>query len=299
MHLDTNQKIGWIGLGSLGLPCIRRLADHEIRPSVWARNADLKSDLSAEGFSVANSACELASGVDVIFLSLSDEMATEDVVFGDGGVSSGLKPGSLLVDCSTISPQTTREFARRLADTTQCNWVDAPVSGGAAHVANGKLVVMAGGEEGALDQAQKLMAPLCKRFTRLGPVGSGQTLKACIQLVTGATVQALAEGLSVIDASGLDPEIAIATMGESLACSEVLRLHGPRLLALLAGDTPDAFPTHPRVMRKDLEIAASLADSQSFPMPLATLIASLYRRLEEESLPEDGQIGLLHLLRQR
>ncbi|MEM7279660.1 MAG: NAD(P)-dependent oxidoreductase, partial [Pseudomonadota bacterium] len=204
--MDTRQKIGWLGLGSLGVPCIRRLAEHGARPRVWARNPDLRSELSAEGFSFADSACDLARSVDVIFLSLSDEVAMEEVVFGEGRVVSGLKPGSLLVDCSTISPESTQRFARRLTDTAKCSWIDAPVSGGAAHVANGELVVMAGGDEGGLDRAQKLMAPLCKRFTRLGPVGSGQTLKACIQLVTGATVQALAEGLSVIEASGLNPE---------------------------------------------------------------------------------------------
>lgn len=295
----ATERIGWIGLGSLGQPCVHRFASLGIKPRVWARDKQVRAEFVANGFCCEPSAQDLAAKVDCVFLCLSDEPAIEQVVFGENGVAAGLRRGSLVIDCSTIHPETTRKLAARLRKLCDCEWVDAPVSGGAGHVANGELLVLAGGSEAALEKAALVMKPLYKRFTRLGPVGSGQTLKACVQLVTGATVQALAEGLSVIKAAGLDPETAIATMGESLADSQVLKLHGPRLLDLLAGVEPQAFPTHPRVMRKDLGIAASLGDDKGFSMPLASLIADLYQALEDQGLPEEGQIGLLRLLQSR
>lgn len=290
-------KTGFIGLGSMGLPMANNLlaAGHDV--TVWARTPSKYSAQVRERFRFAASASQLAQEAEVVGLCLTDTAAVEAIVFGEEGVAVGLRPGTILVDCSSIDPQATREFAARLYKEFKCHWIDAPVSGGVKGAEAGTLTIMAGGDESAFECAAPFFDAIGKRRTLVGPSGSGQIAKACNQLIIGCTLGAIAEALKIAQASGLDPAVIPDTLKDGWADSPLLQGHGRKMAAFL--NTPvsedQGMGISKGLMVKDMQIALDLGESLAVPMPMTTEIARQYRQVVELGLPEHGQIGIVQL----
>jgi 3-hydroxyisobutyrate dehydrogenase len=282
--------IGFIGLGTMGLPMALNLLAKGHQVAVWGRRREPLQKATAVGATLAGSAASLAGASDMIILCVTDTEAVEAVVFGPGGVVAGGGPGKLIVDHSTIHPLKTREFAARLGEERGMGWVDAPVSGGETGAKAGTLIVMAGGDEGDVARAEPVMRAYASRISRMGPVGAGQATKVCNQMIIGAEVAAIAEALRFAHDFGVEARRLPDCLAGGWADSKVLQDHGRRMAA---ADYARAGDAH--IMLKDMGIACDMGRTTKTPMPVAGLVASLYALLIAQGHSDKGQIGLMRL----
>lgn len=280
-------KIGFIGLGAMGTPMVRRLiaAGHDV--TTWAR-----SGRAIDGAPGASSPAALARACDVVIACVADTAAVEAVVFGANGIAAGARQGTLFVDHSTIHPVATRAFAEKLR-AAGMGWVDAPVSGGVAGAESGALIVMAGGEAADIARAGPAMTAYAKRVTHLGPNGAGQAAKVCNQLLIGAAVAAAAEALSFASRFGVDAARIPDALAGGWADSTVLQRHA----RMMAAGEPDNIDG--RLMLKDMDIACDMGRATGTPMPVTTAVAELYRLMIARGHAAAGQIGLIRLYEDR
>lgn len=282
-------NVGFIGLGAIGLPMAKRL----LHPggfalTVWARRHLQAQPVLDAGARAATSAAALAATCDVVCLCLSNSGAVEQVVFGERGVAAGARPGTIVVDHSTIHPAHTRAYASRLAKQYEVAWVDAPVSGGPLGASEGTLAVMAGGEEADLERVRPILAAFAGRITHVGPAGAGQTMKACNQMISAGAMAGIVEALNLARASGIDPAVLPAAVAGGWADSALLRHYVPRMLA-------DSYQGSTKTMVKDLDIACDLARQTGTPLPVISLLTSFYRQLVLLGHDKLGISGLMRL----
>lgn len=245
-------RIGFVGLGVMGTPMARNLiaAGHEL---FLYRGRD------GLGGTHCASAAEVAAEADVVILMLPDTPDVENALFGPEGVAEGIKPGSLVIDMSSISPTATKEFARRLAG---CDYLDAPVSGGEVGAQQATLTIMVGGEPEVFEQARPLFEALGKNITLIGATGAGQTAKVANQIVVGLTIEAVAEALLFAEKAGADPAVVREALMGGFAQSRILELHGERMVK----QTYDpGFRI--RLHRKDLALAIQAAAELDLALP--------------------------------
>ncbi|MCB1747820.1 MAG: NAD(P)-dependent oxidoreductase [Gammaproteobacteria bacterium] len=282
------QRVGFIGLGAMGSVMARRLAEAGHLLTVWARRPEVAAPLAARGATVAGTPAALAAAVDTVILCVTDTDAVASVVFGADGVAAGARAGTLLVDHSTIHPVATRDFATRLATDHAMGWVDAPVSGGVPGAEAGRLVVMAGGEQADLARVEPLLAAYAARITLMGAAGCGQASKVVNQMLIGAAVAAVAEGLNFAANFGVDAASLPDALAGGWADSAVLQNHARRMAAAAYAGDVDA-----RIMAKDMDIALDMGRQTGSPMPVAALVQQMYRELIANGDADKGQIGLM------
>ncbi|GAA1576956.1 2-hydroxy-3-oxopropionate reductase [Kribbella sancticallisti] len=247
-------RIGFVGLGVMGRPMARNLiaAGHDL--SLYRDKGEL------EGHQ-CSSAAEAAERSEVIILMLPDTPDVEAALFGVDGVAESLKPGSLVIDMSSVSPSATKTFARRIEEQG-CDYLDAPVSGGEVGAVQASLTIMAGGRPEAFERARPLFKILGKNITRIGDVGAGQTAKVANQIVVGLTIEAVAEALLFAEAAGADPAIVRAALMGGFASSRVLEVHGERMIN---ESYEPGFRI--RLHRKDLSLAVQAAAELDLALP--------------------------------
>jgi 2-hydroxy-3-oxopropionate reductase len=261
--------LGFIGLGAMGLPMALNLrrAGHDLM--VFARNPVRALALVEEGAILTDSPLDLAPRVDALFINVSDDAAVEAVLFGSQGAASGLRSGSMVVDMGTTSPNATRGFASRLAQTG-VEWLDAPVSGGESGAQAATLSIMVGGNAAAFTRVLPLFQILGKNVVHVGATGAGQVAKACNQIVVSATLLGVAEALTFARKQGVDPgKVREALLG-GFAYSRILEVHGQRML-----DRQFTPGFRARLHQKDLGIVLAEARERNLAMPCATLAAQL------------------------
>lgn len=266
-------RIGFIGLGLMGVPMCQRLLAAGFEVSVWNRNSAKTGLLQQLGAQVVSSPSELASVTDVVMLCVTDTAAVEQVVFSEQGVIEGARAGQILVDFSSIDPEQTRVMAARLRAQAQMSWVDAPVSGGVAGAEQGTLAIMAGGAKADIDQLRPLLAPLSQRVTRMGDVGAGQTTKICNQMLVSCNVLVMAEVMALAQRAGVDASRIPEALKGGFADSIPLQLTGPRM----AERDFAAVKWHVKTLLKDLDMANALAKQQQSSVPMVGLGAELMR----------------------
>jgi 3-hydroxyisobutyrate dehydrogenase len=197
----------------------------------------------------------------------------------------------LVVDFSTIGPQPTLKLAERLAVACGSGWIDAPVSGGAQGAQNGKLVIFCGGESTDIQQAEPVFAALAQRFTHIGPLGSGQTLKICNQLIVSTSLLAIAEALALARAAGLDlqrvPDSLAGGFGDSLP----LQIFGRRM----ASGVGEPVLGEIGLMLKDLLVVSTLAGTLERPLPLASKAVELYQHAVHRGIGRNDLADLIRL----
>lgn len=264
-------SIGFIGLGLMGTPMTRRLLRAGYCVNVWNRDASKIATLASAGAITCDTIAALVDSSDIVMMCVSDTDAVEQVVFGHGGVIESICAAKTLIDFSSIAPDATKEFARKLYDHCGAQWIDAPVSGGVAGAENGTLVVMAGGPADILDRLAPILACLSQRVTRMGEVGAGQATKVCNQILVSCNVMVMAEVLALAEKSGVDARLIPAALNGGFADSIPLQLTGTRMANR---DLEDA-QWHIKTLLKDLNLAKTLADDNLAFTPMAQLALEL------------------------
>lgn len=270
----SRPRLGYVGVGLMGLPMVKRLlslgypiAAFDIVPARLAAATEV-------GARAAASSSDAARDAAFVLLNLPTTEAVSDAVFGDDGVASALKPPQLVIDFSTIKVDKGKAFAKRLAETTGCGWVDAPVSGGPPASGSGTLTVMAGGEIADVERVAPLMADVAARFTHMGRVGSGLVAKTINQLIVGCGHAVMAEALLVAEAAGIDAARIPACLAGGHADGTLLQKLYPRMVA--RDFAPQGYA---RQLLKDLEMVNEFAGMLKTPVPMTGEALSLYRML--------------------
>jgi 3-hydroxyisobutyrate dehydrogenase-like beta-hydroxyacid dehydrogenase len=253
-------------------------AGHEL--TVFNRTTSSCEPLRAAGAKVAGSPAEAASEAEVLLICVSDDRAAEAVLLGpEAGEAAihGLRPGSLVIDCSTISPATSRRLAEALAERT-IRYIDAPVTGGTEGAKAGTLSVLVGGNAEDLERARPLLEVLGSAITHFGPVGSGQEAKAVNQVLVAGSYAAVAEALELAERLGLDRQQVVAALKGGAAGSWALE---HRSTPMINDHYPLGFKL--ALHRKDLAIALEAAEAQQLELPVSRLVAAM-----EDALMADG-----------
>jgi len=284
-------NIGFIGLGVMGMPMAANLveAGHTLRTH---RVKERSRSLVDAGAIAATSPAEAAADAEVVILMLPDSPDVEAVLTGSDGVLGALDPGALVLDMSSISPAVTRDLARRTREAGG-RYVDAPVSGGEVGAREGTLTVFVGGESGDVADVMPLLRVMGGRITHMGPVGSGQVTKVANQVIVGLTIQAVAEGLALAEASGIDPDAVREALDGGFATSRILELHGARMAAR---DFAPGFRV--RLHRKDLGLALGLADELQVETPGTVAVAARMDALIDADGGELDHSALFRSLRE-
>lgn len=258
-------QIGYIGIGTMGEPMALNLlkAGHQL--TVSNRTLSKCDNLKSQGAQVVPSCAQVAQNTEVIFINVMDTPDVEKVIFGEQGIFQTVRQGQIVIDNSTISPQATREFAERLK-TKKIDYLDAPVSGGDIGAQQGTLSIMVGGEKKVFERCRKLFECLGSKITHVGPVGMGQTAKACNQLICAIHMVACCEGIALARQAGLDPKTMVEVVGSGAGASWALSNLG---MKIVADDMAPGFRID--LMNKDLRLAMELAQAADLPLPGAGL----------------------------
>lgn len=259
-------NVGFIGPGIMGAPMALNLMKGGHRLWVYARRPAATQPLVAAGATACATAADVARHADVIFTIVSDTPDVESVIFGAQGIASQARPGTVIVDMSTISPTATKSFAERLAQQG-VDMLDAPVSGGETGAINGTLSIMVGGKPQVFERVKPLFECMGKNIVHIGDNGAGQVAKACNQIVVAVTIEAVAEALTFARRNGADPaKVREALMG-GFAGSKIMEVHGKRMLD---NDFKPGFKVG--LHQKDMRIVMETAHQLGVALPAAALV---------------------------
>jgi 3-hydroxyisobutyrate dehydrogenase-like beta-hydroxyacid dehydrogenase len=274
-------NVGFIGLGLMGKPMAQNLVRAGFPLTVWNRTKSKADDLVRAGAKLAENPREVAAGSDVLITIVSDPPALEDVLFGSSGASAGaleaLRKGAILIDSSTVSPDTARRVAAACAERG-VDFLDAPVTGGTWGAEKGELVFMVGGEAAVLDRAKPVLEAMGKKFFLLGPNGAGQTVKLGMNLLLALEVDAWAESLALVTKAGVPAERLVEVMQSSMGHARLLDVKTP---LMVKNEYPASFPL--RLMHKDLRLALELAREQGTRLPAAEAAYATYTAIKDAS----------------
>jgi len=283
-------SIGFVGLGIMGAGMVGNLlaAGHDV--TVWNRTPSKSVPLVAEGAAVADSPADVATAHDIVMVCVSDTPDVEVVVFGDGGLASGLQPDALLIDHSTISPVATKTFAAAI-DAQGGHWLDAPISGGSEGARNATLSIMVGGSEDQFARALPYLEAVGMTITHVGPQGAGQLVKAVNQILVVVNQLAVSEALLLAEAGGLDLGSTIRAVEGGAAGSWMLSNRGPQMIER---DWTPGFTID--LQQKDLRIVLETADQLGVPTLGTSLVFQMYRALQAQGLGGEGNHALIMAL---
>lgn len=261
--------VGFIGLGVMGKPMAHNLREAGYDLVVHNRSKGPVEELESAGASAAKNPADAASRSDVVILMLPDSPQVEQIVYGDEGVLAGASEGLLLVDMSTIRPQTSVQVAEAAAERG-VRVLDAPVSGGQAGAVDGSLSIMVGGSEEDFQAAKPLLDVLGDTVIRVGEAGSGQIVKAANQLLVGGTIQLVAEAIVLLEACGVDMEPAMRVLAGGLAGNAIIERKGE---GMLAREFEPGFRID--LHHKDITITLATAREHGVAVPLTAVVSQL------------------------
>jgi 3-hydroxyisobutyrate dehydrogenase len=275
----ARQTLGFVGLGHMGGNMAARLLAAGYTVHGESRSRDHAQHLLDEGLGWLDTPREVAAVADIVFTSIPDDAALQDVAAGPDGLLAGLEPGKVWVDVSTVSPRVSREVADRARDTGAV-MLDAPVSGSVPQVKSGSLTIMVGGEEGAYERVVPVLRELGTP-TLVGGNGQGIVLKMAVNISLAVQMLAFSEGLLLAERDGVDAHVAAEVMTQSPIGSPMLKARAPLVL-----DLPDDAWFDVSLMRKDIRLA--LETGRELGVPLASADAA------EQVLTKAGELGYEH-----
>ena len=285
---STAARIGFIGLGRMGQPMVRRLltAGHQVVGHT--RTPRTAEALIHAGMRWAADAQEVARSSQVILTALPTEAAASQVA---ADLVEAAEAGTVLIEVSTVSP----ELARRVAEQGRergLEYLDAPVSGGPARAEDGTLTVMVGGDASVLSDVQEVLATFGDMIHLCGPVGSGQAVKLLNQLLVGVHTAAAAEAAALGSHLGVDLDAFLEVVGSSFGASAMLARNVPRIVT---GDYAAATPTS--ILTKDLGLVRSAAGSRQVPLRLGAVVEQLFVEAEACGFSDEDMAGIVRLWR--
>ena len=286
-------NIAFIGPGIMGRPMALNLLKHGYPVRAYARRPEALQPLIEAGATPWRTPREAATHADVVITMVSDTPDVEQVLFGENGVILGARPGSIVLDMSTISPAATREFAQRLGEKG-IEMLDAPVSGGEIGAVNGTLSIMAGGKPEIFERVRPVLECMGRNIVLIGGNGAGQVAKACNQIVAAITIEAVAEALTFAQRNGVDAAKVRAALLGGFAGSKILEVHGQRMLD---HDFKPGFTA--ALHRKDMRIVMDTAQRIGLPLPAAMLVTEHLNALVERGDAELDSSAIFNLVQQK
>ncbi|MCC6168395.1 MAG: NAD(P)-dependent oxidoreductase [Caldilineaceae bacterium] len=284
------ERIGFIGLGIMGRGMAHNLLKAGFPLRVWNRTASRMQGLIDAGAEAGDSPADVAAHSDITITCVSDTPDVEKVILGEDGVIHGAKQGALVVDCSTISPQVTKEIAAKLAEKG-IHMLDAPISGGSEGAAKGTLSIMVGGDAEQFERAKPAFQAMGKTITHIGPAGAGQTVKLVNQVLVVGNCLAMCEALLLAQAGEVDLQKTFDAISQGAAGSWMFTNRAPQIIRR---DWRPGFTV--ALQQKDLRLVLDAADELGVPLPGTSLIFQLYRTLEARGLQEEGNHALIKAL---
>lgn len=283
-------RIGLIGTGIMGRPMGHNLLKAGYPLVVHDRVRAPIDELVAAGAAEGSSARDVAQRSDVVITMLPDSPDVQAVVLGKDGVLEGLRPGTIYIDMSTISPIVTRELAP-LVEAKDCQMLDAPVSGGEKGAIEATLSIMVGGPKDVFDRVLPIFQTMGKNIVHMGDHGAGQVTKAANQIVVALTIQAVSEALVLAAKAGVDPAKVRQALLGGFAQSRILELHGQRMLDR---NFKPGFKV--RLHQKDLNIALSTGKALGVPLPATASVQEAFTALRGLGRDDYDHSGLVTLI---
>jgi 3-hydroxyisobutyrate dehydrogenase len=263
----TRPSVALLGLGIMGSRMARRLLDAGFPLTVYNRSPDKAAALRGAGARVAPAPRDAMEGADVAIGMVADDRASQSIWTGEAGALAAARPGTLIIESSTLSVEWVRALAAAAAGR-QCEFLDAPVTGSRNQAAGGELNFLVGGTEEALDRAHPVLAVMARSVTLVGPTGSGALVKLINNFVCGTQVASLAEALAVVERSGLDRDRTMTVLVGGAMGSPIVKTVAERMLA---SDFTPHFML--RLLAKDLGYA--IGEGGALGVDLTTAKAAL------------------------
>lgn len=286
-------RIGFIGLGVMGAAMARNLLAADLEVVAWNRSPEPLAELVETGALAGDSPAAVAAEVDVLISIVSDDAALREVLGGPEGAIAAARPGSLVIDMSTVSPALARELAAA-ARECEVGFLDAPVSGGDVGAREGTLSIMVGGDAAEVQRARPIFEVLGSRITHVGDAGAGQVVKACNQVVVAVIFGGLAEALVLGSKLGVDAATILDALGGGMAANRIMEV---RRENFLGHDFAPGFKVD--LHHKDLEIALGASGEVDAPLPLTAEVQQMFRSLRAAGHGEEDDSALLRVAEQR
>src|ERR687889_382962 len=284
------ERVGFIGLGIMGMPMARNLMEAGYELTVHNRSPEKAEELGKEGATVAATPKDVAENSEVIITMLPDSPQVREVVTGDDGVLEGISEGALLIDMSTISPVVTEELAEALQEKG-ASMLDAPVSGGDVGAIEGTLSIMVGGEEADFQRAKPLFEAMGKTITHVGPTGAGQVTKAANQVVVALTIEAVSEALVLGSAGGVSSQKILEVLGGGLASNKVMEVKREKFLS---HSFEPGFRSE--LHHKDLGIALAAGREYGVVLPATAIVDQLLLSMRRKGWGGEDHSALLRII---
>ncbi len=295
----------------MGLPMVHNLLKAGYRVTVYNRTYAKAAELVADWVKIAErkaagttpgtaeaslpiavaSAAQAAKAADIVITCISDSPDVEAVILGESGVIQSARPGTLVIDMSTISPGVTRQIAQALAEK-HIHMLDAPVSGGSEGAQQGTLSIMVGGDAAQVERAMPVLQAMGRTITHVGPIGSGQTTKAINQIIAAGTYWSVAEGMSLGLKAGLDMEKVVQAVGNGAAGSWGLTHRSGNMI-----DNHYPLGFRMRLHQKDLKIALETARELGLPLPMAAYVEQVENGLMAKGYGDEDVSAIARSLR--
>src|ERR1700742_3157207 len=290
---EKSDTVGFIGLGVMGAPMARNLLAAGFDVVAWNRSAGPLEELAAAGARAADGPGAVAREADVVISIVKDDAAVREVLAGPEGAIAAARPGSLVIDMSTVSPAAARELAEEAA-AREGAFLDAPVSGGDVGARDGTLSIMVGGEAAAVERARPVFEVLGSRVTHVGAAGAGQGGKGCNQVLVAVIFGGLAEALVLGSKLGVDPARVLDAVGGGMAANRIMEV---RRGNFLEHDFAPGFKID--LHHKDLEIALGASGEVDAPLPLTAEVQQMFRQLRAAGHGGEDDSALLRVAEQR
>lgn len=281
---DVCMKIGWIGLGNMGIPMALNLVKAGYELTFYNRTPDKGEELATLGAKQASSLTEVVDKSDVIFTMVSDDNAVKSIYI-ENGILSHAEAGKIFIDMSTISPQTS-QLIYNTALENGVKYLDAPVSGSVQPAKEGKLLVLVGGDEEVYEQVKSVFEPMSKLSIYLGGSGAGSNAKLAINLLLGITVQGIAESILFAEKQGIKQEDMLTIINESAVGTAISKMKTP---SILNNEFPAAFAL--KHMAKDLRLASETMELQA----IGSSANKTYQNALEKGL---GELDVMAILKE-
>jgi 3-hydroxyisobutyrate dehydrogenase len=287
----TQPTLGYIGLGNMGGPMAVRLCKAGLKVNVYGRNRDRLKPALAVGAVECDSPKAVAQRSDIVFTCLTDTAAVESVVFEANGLAAGAKPGSFIVDTSTISPDATIAMAARLREQSGMQWIDAPISGGTVGATDGTLSIFVGGRSEDFALVRPVLEHVGRNITLMGPLGSGQTTKLINQIIVCCSVAMLAEACALAERAGLDVTAIPGALAGGRADSSAMKAYWMRL----ANRDYTSLSTVTSIL-KDIDLVQATARRVGAILPLTSTVREYNQLLVNAGYAGEDLTALARLL---
>ena len=284
------EQIGFVGLGIMGRPMARNLMKAGYELTVYDIVGEAVEELATEGAKLASSSSEVAANTDKVITMLPDSTDSEQAILGPGGVLEGAKPGSVIIDMSSIAPSMSQKIFAECAGKG-VEMLDAPVSGGEPGAINATLAIMVGGKQEVFDSCFDLLKTMGGNVVLTGDVGAGNITKLANQIIVAANIEALSEAMVLAQKAGVDPERVFNAIRGGLAGSAVMEAKAPMML-----DRNFRAGFRIRLHQKDLRNVLQTAQELNVPLPVTALVQQMLGALVNDGEQDLDHSAILHFL---